>query len=300
MGDGINASLRQGDLHENGGMVVNGTETSANRMDLHAHSVYSDGDRTPAALVRCALGAGVSLLALTDHDCVDGVTQAVAAGKEAGLPVVPGVEMDNEFEQELHILGLCIDPNNAELRLELEAACERRIRRNARMLRQLADAGYEVTPFLPETTGVMSRLHVALALVRGGFAQSVQDAFTRFLRRGMPGYAVVTRPTPARVIEILRGAGGISVLAHPCHLKGNVHSVIQELCSLGLDGIEAYYPTSTPGQTSLFVSLAAQNNLLVTCGSDFHGDHRPAAKLGCAWTASPALERTRALLLERL
>lgn len=270
------------------------------RMDLHTHSACSDGDRRPAELVRCALAAGVSLLALTDHDSVSGVPEAVAAGHACGVTVVPGVEMDNEFDQELHILGLCVDPANAPLCAELEAAHARRTARNARIVQNLMGVGVDVTPYLVPSGGVATRLHIALALVRGGYADGVADAFARYLRRGAPGYASLTRPSPARVIALLRGAGGIPVLAHPCHLKGNVHAIVAELCALGLGGIEAYYTTSTAGQTQLFLSLAAQHGLMVTCGSDFHGDHRPASRLGCAWTPDPTLERTRAALLARL
>lgn len=282
------------DPDENGGVPDQG------RVDLHTHSICSDGDRTPAALVRCAADAGITLLALTDHDCMRGVPEAIDAGRKCGVSVVPGVEMDNEYDQELHILGLCVDIENAALRAALEAADARRTVRNARILQQLAETGIDLEPHLKPTEGMETRLHIALALVQGGFAESVPDAFARYLRRGTPGYATVERPAPAQVIALLRGAGGIPVLAHPCHLKGNVHAIVQELCALGLGGIEAYYPTSTAGQTRLFLSLAAQHGLLITCGSDFHGDHRPAARLGCAWTPDPALEQTRRLLLGRL
>lgn len=269
-------------------------------MDLHTHSRCSDGDRTPAALVRCAAEAGVSMLALTDHDCVRGVAEAVAAGREYGVRVVPGVEMDNEFDQELHILGLGVDVDDPALQRELAAARERREVRNARILEKLLEMGVDVRPFLAASAGVTTRMHIALALVEGGFATGIADAFNRYIGQGAPAFATVQRPTPERVIALLRGAGGIPVLAHPCHLKGDVYAIVRELCALGIAGIEAYYSTSTPGQTRLFLSLAAQHGLLVTCGSDFHGDRRPAARLGCAWTDDPALERTRAALLERL
>ena len=270
------------------------------RMDLHTHSYYSDGDLAPAELVRRAREAGVTLLSVTDHDSMNGVQEALDAGRREGLPVVPGVEMDNRYDQELHILGLCADPDCAPLRAELARAREQRMERNARILDQLLAAGYDVRPFLPDVQGVTTRLHIALALIRAGHASDTADAFQRFLRRGTPGFVAMQRPGPAQVIALLREAGAIPVLAHPCHLRGNVHAIVQELVDLGIGGIEAYYTTSSPGQTELFCSLAAQHHLLVTCGSDFHGANRPAAQLGCAWTPAPTLERTRQALLMRL
>lgn len=270
-------------------------------MDLHTHSACSDGDRAPAALVESAAQSGVGLLALTDHDSVRGVPEAVAAGRRLGLPVVPGVEMSNEFPQELHILGLGVDVENPALLAELAAAQERRRARGRLILERLCALGADARPYLAAPETAATRVHIALALVSGGFAADVKDAFARYIGRGAPAYVALPRPAPARVIALISGAGGIPVLAHPCHLKGDVHAIVHELCALGLRGIEAYYPTSTPGQTELFLSLAAQHGLLVTCGSDFHGDHRPAARLGCAYRDDdPALERTRKALLERL
>lgn len=275
-------------------------EIRQGKMDLHTHSHYSDGDLAPADIVRCAQEAGVTLLAVTDHDSMDGVAEALEAGRREGLTVAPGVEMDNRYDQELHILGLCVDPDHTPLRTELARAREQRMERNERILRQLSAAGYDVAPYLPAAQGVTTRLHIALALIRAGFANDTADAFQRFLRRGTPGFAALQRPGPAHVIALLREAGGIPVLAHPCHLRGNVHAIVQELVDLGIGGIEAYYTTSSPGQTALFSSLAAQHGLLVTCGSDFHGANRPAAQLGCAWTPAPALDQTRRALMQRL
>lgn len=275
-------------------------ETNCGRIDLHAHSLRSDGDRTPEEVVRLAAEAGVTLFALTDHDSLSGVSEAVEAGGKYGVAVVTGVEMDNEFEQELHILGLGVDPQNAQLREATVRANERRNVRNARMIEKLSDAGIEIAAHMAKGDGTVTRMHIALALVAGGYAENLSDAFRRYLYRGRPGFVAVERPKPSEVIALIRGAGGLPVLAHPCHLRGNVHGIVRELCELGLGGIEAYYPTSTDGQTALYLSLAAQNGLFVTCGSDFHGDHRPAARLGCSYAEDPALARTRRYLLERL
>jgi len=270
------------------------------RIDLHIHSHCSDGDRSPTDIVREASEAGVSLLALTDHDTMDGVAEALDAGKAFGVSVVTGVEMDNRFDQELHILGLAVDRNHAPLCTQLRLAKERRLERNAKIGERLLSLGCDVRPFLQTTKGVMTRLHYAAALVDAGCVKSVSEAFDRFLSRGRPAYVSVDRPAPDVVIRLIRDAGGIAVLAHPCHLKGNVHSIVNELVSLGIGGIEAYYPTSTEGQTELFLSLAAQHRLLVTCGSDFHGARRLHATLGCAYCENELLEKTRRELLSRL
>ena len=177
-------------------------------MDLHTHSACSDGDRAPAALVESAAQSGVGLLALTDHDSVRGVPEAVAAGRRLGLPVVPGVEMSNEFPQELHILGLGVDVENPALLAELAAAQERRRARGRLILERLCALGADARPYLAAPEAAATRVHIALALVSGGFAADVKDAFARYIGRGAPAYVALPRPAPARVIALISGAGG--------------------------------------------------------------------------------------------
>lgn len=269
------------------------------KLDLHLHSCMSDGSCRPAEVVRLAKEAGVVMLALTDHDTLDGLAEAQEAAEESGLTFLPGVEIDTEFPETLHLLGLDFDPENAKLRETLQAVGDRRKERNEIMLQKLAALGCDVRPWLEAQEGTMTRLHIARALCTGGYAKDIKDAFRRYLAPGMPGYAAVRRLSPAEAIRLVLDAGGVPVVAHPCQLKCNVRRLIAELTEVGLMGVEAYYSSATQGQIAEHVSIARQNGLLVTCGSDFHGANRPGVVPGCAFRETETLETTRAFFLKR-
>lgn len=271
-----------------------------NRFDLHTHSIVSDGTAQPSEIVRIAARAKIKLLALTDHDSILGVEEAVSAGKEYGVPVLPAVEMDNEWRHELHIIGLDVDPNNPTLLRALEIARDRRERRNKIIYSRLKEAGLDVQPLVNRPESATTKLHIAHALIKAGYANDVRDAFAMYLRPGTVGYYTEPRFTPQQVIDIIHIADGLPILAHPCHVRDNPHGLVRELYDLGLMGLEAYYPTSTPRQTEMFVSLARQYHMLVTCGSDFHGDNRPGVPVGCAWRDVPVLEQTYETLVKRM
>ena len=276
--------------------------TSAEKVfDFHTHSIASDGLETPESLVRMAKEKGIRFLALSDHDTMDGYPAAKAEGERIGLPVLPSLEMDNECEHELHILGPGVDPDDPGLREALEILRERREKRSKGMLENLRKIGIDVFPLIDwEGPGTVTRMNFARALRDGGWTKDVTQAFREYMDLGKPGYYKVERYSPAETIRLIREAGGIPVLAHPCHLNGNPHSLIRELADLGLGGLEAYYPTSTDGQRELYLSLAAQYGLIVTCGSDFHGVDRPKNPLGGAWRDVPELERTWDLFAARM
>ncbi len=270
-----------------------------NKFDLHTHSFYSDGSESPAEIVRAASEAGVVLLALTDHDGISGVSEALEAGGRAGVRVLPGIEMDCAWTHELHILGLNVDPAHPALTAAIEAAKKRREARNETMIRQLVDAGYDIRPFLDGLGGSVTRLHMALALVDAGFAPTVREAFDSFLKRGCAGFVdgYRERCIPAGdAMDVIHAAGGLAVWAHPQHTPADLHKMTDMLADLGLDGIEAYHPSATEGGAELLESLASQHRLFVTCGSDFHGAHRPGVTLGCTWRDCPSLERTYRML----
>ncbi len=271
------------------------------RMDLHCHSSFSDGTATPNEIVRMAAKANIEILSLTDHDTLSGVPDALSAGAQQGILVLPGIEMDNESPFELHILGLDIDIMNEPLQEALSESRRRRQRRNAKILDKLRDIGCDVRERVAQVTGggTETRMHIAVALRDGGYAATVTDAFRQFLNVGAPAHFEEQRYTPKEVIALLRGAGGIPVLAHPCHIHQNPHRLVAELVELGLMGLEAYYPASTLGQTATFVSLAAQYGLLVTCGSDYHGKNREGTPLGCAWRDVPCLSHTAEFFKQR-
>jgi len=259
----------------------------------------SDGTYTPSTIVRMASKAGIGMLALTDHDTMAGVPEAVQAADEHDIRLLPSVELDTEMPFELHMLGLDVDPCAPCIQQALMDIQQRRRRRNEKIINKLRDAGYDVAGHMRESEGNTTRLHIAMALHEAGYAKSVTDAFRGFLSPGTPGYYTEPRLTPAQAIVLIKKADGIPVLAHPCHIRSNPHQLVAELVEAGLMGLEAYYPASTIGQTETFLSLAAQFGLLVTCGSDFHGRNREGNPLGCAWRDVACLHDTAEFLCNR-
>ena len=266
--------------------------------DLHTHTIKSDGSDSPVQLVQNAKAAGLALIAVTDHDTVAGVREAAEEGRRTGMPVLPGIEFDTEFDGELHILGLGIDIGDTHLLEALEKAALRREKRNREIFDKLKTVGVDAEPFMEYGEGTVTRLHVARAIVKAGGADTVPGAFDKYLRRGCVANVPSKRPTKEETIALIHGAGGVAVLAHPCKLRCDVHPLINELAACGLDGLEAWYPTSTEGQTGLFLSLCTQLGLFATCGSDYHGRFRDV-RLGAAWREDERLERLLNFLMGR-
>lgn len=269
-----------------------------NSFDLHLHTDYSDGEDSPSALVRKAKALGLSLIAVTDHDTVKGVAEGAAAGREAGVLVLPGVELSTQYSAELHILGLGVDTSDAALLAALEANAVRRGDRNAATLARLAELGMDVRPLMEYGRGTTTRLAIAAALAEAGFAASPADAFRRLLDRGGIAYVPTVRMDREEAIRLIHGAGGRAVIAHPFQSEREPRRLITELADMGLDGVEVFYPHTSDGQRLMLLSLARQLKLLVTCGSDYHGSARPAQP-GCTWAAVPELEAAYALFAAR-
>ncbi len=271
------------------------TEKNTNQpFDLHLHSNCSDGSDTPAEVVRTVAARGVSMLALTDHDNIDGVTEAMSEADKIGVRLLPAIEMDAEWPHELHILGLDIDINDKKLTDALETALKRRSLRNQVITEQLLEAGYDIRPFLGGETGVVTRLNLAMALVKGGFATDTRDAFIRFLRKGCPGYYNAGRFAPEDVIKLIRGAGGVPVWAHPLNGHPDPHKLAPLLAEMGLMGLEGFHPSLSEGDSQVLTSIARQLNLIVTCGSDYHGANRKDVFPGQTWRDTPVLGECRA------
>ena len=272
------------------------------RIDLHAHSTRSDGLLTPAALVERAVAEGVTHLALTDHDTIDGVPEArrAAAGR---LELVAGIEFSVDWQRdELHVLGLFLDPDHPGIVAFCARAREERERRIERMVEALARAHVNVplAAVLEEANGATpARPHLARVLVRMGYAADLSKAFDSFLVEGRPGHVLRWLPTVAEVVALVRSAGGVTSLAHP-----GVHRLsrnqLAELASFGLDAVEANHPDHPPTQVEAFERWGAPLGLAVTGGSDFHGDgghsHGPP---GTRTTATASYEKLFALHLAR-
>lgn len=245
---------------------------AAGRFDLHVHTSASDGAWPPARVVEEAAREGLDGIAITDHDTVAGLEEALAAGRKMGVRVLPGVELGSEQDsREVHVLGYFIDPGDARLRETLAWLEDERRRRLERMLERLAALGVPVARgrVLELACGVPGRPHVARAMVEAGWVASVEEAFDRFLESGRPGYVPRAHLAPAEAARLVHQAGGCAVLAHPGLLDDD--AMVERLLESGLDGIEAYYPGHSPEQTARYESLGRGRGLVVTGGTDFHG-----------------------------
>jgi hypothetical protein len=245
------------------------------RIDLHAHTVFSDGLLSPEELVERARARGLAALAITDHDSVDGVGRARAAA-EAALEVVPGIEISSAAGgQDLHVLGYYVDGADPALRERLARFRDERVARARDIAGRLDALGVPVdveSVLESALPGVVGRPHLADAMVRAGHAETLEDAFRRFL--GARGQAFVPRPAfrPEEAIALIHAAGGVSVLAHPGAATGDAR--IESLVAQGLRGLEVWHPQHGPALVRRYRALASRLGLIATGGTDFHGPGR--------------------------
>ena len=273
-------------------------------IDLHVHSNASDGTFAPAEVVRLAREGGLKALALTDHDTIDGLAEAVAAGAAYGVEVIPGVEVSARYPGgTMHILGLDIDFSNGHLDQRLAVLKRARVERNPQIIAKLNALGIPIT--LEQVArisgqGQMGRPHIARALMEAGYVRSIQEAFDLYLRYQGKAYVPKFRFPPEQAIAMIREVQGVPVLAHPFTLGlGSARALkntLEKLMALGLAGIEAIYAEHTPEQEALYLRLARELGLLVSGGSDFHGDNKPEIVLG----SMPGQERLSYRLLTAL
>jgi predicted metal-dependent phosphoesterase TrpH len=247
------------------------------RVDLHAHTFFSDGQLSPEELVEHALSRGLVALAVTDHDTVEGVARALVAGG-GRIRIVPGIEISSVLDgHDLHVLGFFIDYQSESLREKLDSFREERRGRALAIMQRLRDLGVpvdETAVFAAAGPGVVGRPHVAHALVRSGHVPSVEAAFQQYL--GPNGRAFVPRPAfqSEDAIACIREAGGASVLAHPGAQLPVV--LVERLKRAGLDGIEVWHPQHGSAAVRRWREVARELKLIESGGSDFHGTHRGA------------------------
>lgn len=265
------------------------------RVDLHIHTNASDGLLPPGEVVRLALERGLAAIAITDHDTTAGVPEAQAAALGTGLEIVPGVELSSEGEWgDIHILGLYVDLQNGLLQERLAQLRAGRTARAKGMLERLAALGmpleWEQIAALAGDAAI-GRLHIARALVQQGYVADIGEAFQRYIGWGGPAYIPRVPLPPGEAIRLIRQAGGVAILAHPA--ASRVTSYIPMLVSLGLQGVEVYYPEHSPEDEKALLTLARRYRLLVTGGSDFHGIERAGASLGNSGVPLRLLQRIR-------
>jgi len=256
-------------------------------IDLHTHSTASDGTFTPAELAVEAHRAGLSLFALTDHDTVAGVAEALQAGSTLGIRVLPGIEISVEWQPgELHLLGLGIDITNKTLCDLMQYAQEKRHQRNRKIIEKFDKAGIVIDEEkLAQVAGgaVIGRPHFAKYLVQEKKAKSIQDAFLKYLAKGRPFYIEKECLPLTEAIEAIKAARGVPVLAHPMSLYlswGKLPETIAQFKEQGLVGLEAWHSGARYGECIRLQALAEELNLIVTAGSDFHGANRKDVHLG--------------------
>ncbi len=252
-------------------------------VDLHCHTTASDGLRTPAGLVGYATERSVSVIGLCDHDTTGGVAEAIDTGLRLGVEVIPGVELSSEIDGlQAHILGYFIDPGSESLQREFAWMNATRQARIQQICANLNMSGIPIDQdevFALSQGGTVGRPHVARVLVANGYAESVSDAFARYLTRGRPGYALSEKITPEGAIAAIRNAGGVAVLAHPWSTK-QPRVAVERLAPAGLTGVECYYGEYESMVQNELASLAHEFDLLPTGGSDYHGEGVKSVDLG--------------------
>ncbi len=260
-------------------------------IDLHVHSTCSDGTYTPTELIDYAIEKGLSAIALTDHDTLDGYNEFMEYGKTKGIETVPGIEFSaDNYGREIHILGLYLNSDCEELNTSLEKLRQDRATRNDRMLAKLNELGFDITKedlmegLAPDT--VITRAHFARALINKGYVKTKDEAFDKYIGDGGPAYIPKAELKSKECIELIHKAGGISVLAHPFLYKYDMQGVtnlIRGLAKDGLDGVETYYSTHTKEQVQHLKTVANNLGLFLTGGSDFHGDNKPGLDLAVGY-----------------
>lgn len=267
-------------------------------IDLHTHSTRSDGTLTPAELIRYAAQKGLAAIALTDHDTIDGIEEAVQAARslssqdpDALVPeVIPGAELSTEYRgKDIHIVGLFIDWQNREFADRLRGFADARIYRNRKMCSLLTENGCPVSyedleAAFPDT--VITRAHFAQYLLDRGMISSIDEAFRKLIGDDCPCFVPREKITPHDAVRFLLRFGGVPILAHPLQYKMSeteLDALVASLTGLGLDGIEVYYSTHRQADTANLSRIAEKYGLLLSGGSDFHGTRKQNLDLGTGY-----------------
>ncbi|WP_105614181.1 PHP domain-containing protein [Vallitalea okinawensis] len=256
-------------------------------IDLHTHTTASDGSFTPEEIIERAHQNNIKALAITDHDTVSGLDEAMRIGKKYGIEVIPGIEFSTRYmKEDVHIVGLYIDWHNDILLKELEEVKRDRETRNQRMVNRLQELGYAISFKEAEKLAggdILTRAHFAKLLVNKGYFEDMPEVFDKVLGTDGQGYVRRKTFTPEQAIRLIKAAGGLGIIAHPLLYKFDneqLDTLVKNLKIIGLDGIEAYYYSFTDDETSSIKSLAEKYDLLISGGSDFHGDNRHGVDVG--------------------
>ncbi len=263
------------------------------KIDLHIHSTASDGTLSPLEILRLAHQLNLGAIAITDHDTMAGVKEALAQGIPPSLKFLPGVEISvlppPTFSNlgSFHFLGYSIDPDNTLLNHTCSELQRARKNRNPRILKILNELGLNITlTQVQKEAGEcqLGRPHIAQVMLKKGYVKSINEAFDRYLSQGKPAYVDKYRLDCAKAIEIILAAGGVPVLAHPFLVQTQNDKILEDLVitlmEMGLQGLEVYYPEHSPEKTAHYAKIANRRRLLMTGGTDFHGSLKPEIQMG--------------------
>ncbi len=264
--------------------------------DLHLHTRFSDGTETPERVVELAAQAGLSVIAITDHDNMDAFPIARPVAARLGIDLIPGIEMSASANGlEVHILGFLLNPEDSGLRRHMAEQQARRVARVHEMVKKLQAVGIrieaeEVLQLAGE--GTVGRPHVARVLQRHGYVTQLSEAFDKFIGPKNPGFVPGSPLPPSQVIDVIRRAGGVPVLAHPIYLKSD--PLIDQFVKEGLAGLEVYHSGHAPEMVRHYEQIADRLKLLKTGGSDFHGDSKEGLPVGAVKVPCALVEALKA------
>ena len=261
-------------------------------IDLHSHTNESDGSLSPQQLVAEAQRIGLEALSITDHDTLSGYDSALPDAKAAGVELICGIELSTKLDgRSVHLLGYFPNARGgpsasanglAGFREWVKDMQASRRERNQRLAVRLRELGLDISVEEAEARGkgMTGRPHFAQVMVAKGYVKNLRQAFDEYLDESAKGYVHRREPQLAEGVERIGKAGGVASLAHPARVHGDVAAILPGLCDAGLNAIEAYHSDHTPAETELYLDLARKYGLLVTGGSDFHGDVKPGVSLG--------------------
>ena len=264
--------------------------------DLHIHTYFSDSTSSPQEVVDEALKAGLSCIAITDHDIVEGVAPALEAAQPHAFEVVPGIELSSEYENcDIHILGYFIDHQKGPLFEKIDLFLNARMERMKQMIMNLKSVGVDNIEFeevcaLTKSRAV-GRAHLAVLLQQKGWVSNIKSAFEKYIGSGCPGYAPKYKQTPFEAIELIRSCGGVAVMAHPMLTQKD--ELIPRFAAAGLKGLEVYYPNCINTVTQFYERIAQKNGLIATGGSDAHGKAKPYTHVGKRTVPIDVVEQLR-------
>ncbi|MBN1885799.1 MAG: PHP domain-containing protein [Candidatus Krumholzibacteriota bacterium] len=266
--------------------------------DLHLHSFHSDGILSPAELVRRARGAGLAAIAIADHDTIAGQAEAIEAGGREGVDIVTAVEFSLiEAERDIHLLGYCVDPADGPLSTALAELAAARIERARVIVEKIREAGVDISfddVRALAGRGSIGRPHVARALLRAGAISSFYEAFARYIGPDGPAYVPKRVLALETVVELVHGAGGVAVWAHPGRMV-NDEPLLGRLLAAGVRGLEATHPNHNNTTVALIVAATERFGLVATGGSDFHFDEAMKADIGESTVPYRIVEELRRL-----